>query len=71
MPDLKCSKCGSEEFENWCSKTLLLGPTNWYTYQCSKCGHHETVKRTDTNYGKGRKIKIGDQDKVVEAGDFS
>lgn len=68
MAYLKCSKCGSENFKNACSSTLMGGPVNYWTYICAECGNHEKVKRVDTRYNK-HKIVLGEADEVVTGGE--
>ena len=68
MANLICSKCGSENFRNSCSSTLMGGPINYWTYTCAECDNKEVVKRVDTRYDKHR-IILGDQDEVVTKGE--
>jgi hypothetical protein len=59
---LICSHCGSNEWEDTCSSTLMGGLMNYYTYTCYKCGKNTRVMRIKGN--RDRRVCLGPEDEI-------
>lgn len=63
---LICPYCGSDQWCDYCSSTLMGGPMNYYTYTCKACGRRTKVRRIKRSkeLGEGRPITLGPEDEI-------
>jgi hypothetical protein len=61
---LVCPHCGSEEWEDMCSSTLMGGPRNYHTYTCREC--HKNTKVLRIEAPRDHKVYLGPKDEVTK-----